>query len=494
MKNIPSSNLSLDRPLRGAIKIAVSILAILLWPIAAWTAEEQDPLPALANLKRIHRETSAKYSELIIKFGPRDGRTLVAAKRIQDLNGRIAHYNRLLREQAIAEQDLEEHKPSNPPAPESPEFQISAGADGDGEPAGVAGDDLADSSPGVPRDVFPLDPPEGDAQLSEPARGVLVSDVSNLPIPQDDFGLVLSWTGNLSLSQAPNGKPAGISLAHGQIVKVIGRTGDWVRISTGPGVDGWVPAGAVSRQAAIPLPPPLPEIAPPPPPAVASTPKPAVVPPSPVKTTVAPPAVKPTVTVTKPKPVVDEIAENLDSALVSGNGKVSSTPGSIKGARFESNSPGKVVVAVPQRTQFAPENGVYKSSWCGPTSLGMIFEYYGIRRTTADIAKNTYNFKERNGTPSAKMAEEARKQGFSDSRVETGKTMGFLEETCRTGRPVIVNVDVSWKSGHYMVVVGVTADKVIVNDPGRTEVRREFDKAWFMSQWKGRDNRVVIIE
>ncbi len=155
---------------------------------------------------------------------------------------------------------------------------------------------------------------------------------------------------------------------------------------------------------------------------------------------------------------------------------------------------GKAYVEVPQRTQFDPVNGKYQSSWCGPTALGMIYEYYGRKESTWDIARRTYNFKARNGTNYQSMVNDAKKNGFPNTTVKFNAGFDYLEQNLKQGRPVIVGVEVAWRNGHYMVVVGIEGDKIIVNDPGRRVVRRTFSRSWFLTQWNGRSQRSIVLK
>ncbi len=156
--------------------------------------------------------------------------------------------------------------------------------------------------------------------------------------------------------------------------------------------------------------------------------------------------------------------------------------------------PLKVSLNVPQRTQFDPVNGKYQSSWCGPTSLAMLYEYYGRKEKTWDVAKRTYDFKRRQGTDAAKIVADAKAHGFPNTKLVTGVDFNFLEQKLKEGKPVMVGVEVAWQSGHYMVVVGLEGDKVIVNDPGRKGVRRTFSRSWFLRQWEGRWRRSIVLE
>jgi predicted double-glycine peptidase len=298
---------------------------------------------------------------------------------------------------------------------------------------------------------------------------------------------------DLVLVSEPGSSEASGSVSNGQILQILETQGDWVKICYAPGKTGWIKKDLLAAQSdagTIGVPPAAP-------PSILD---PAVTdnrPSSGTNTSVPDPndtvadntVADNTVAGTDTSKTDNQAKDNTDTGK-----KDTKDPIIEPDSNFEKYSSKEVIVKVPQRTQYDPANGEYQNSWCGPTSLAMIFEFYGIKKTTSQVAENTYNFAQRNGTPSNKLAREAQLAGFEASRVETGKDLDFLEKTCREGKPVIVNVDVAWKSGHYMVVVGMTDDKVIVNDPGRREVRRELDKEWFMTQWEGRSKRVIIIE
>lgn len=155
---------------------------------------------------------------------------------------------------------------------------------------------------------------------------------------------------------------------------------------------------------------------------------------------------------------------------------------------------GKVYVDVLQRTQFDPANGKYQNSWCGPTSLSMVYDYYGRKESTRDVANRIYDFKGRTGTYVGDIVKDAKSHGFPNTTLKNNVDFNYLEQNLKQGKPVIVGVEVAWKNGHYMVVVGMEGNKVIVNDPGRRAVRREFSKSWFLTQWNGRNRRSIVLK
>lgn len=152
----------------------------------------------------------------------------------------------------------------------------------------------------------------------------------------------------------------------------------------------------------------------------------------------------------------------------------------------------RIYVNVPKYTQFEKANGQYQNSWCGPTSLRMVYEYYGRTETTKSIAGRIYV--KGSGTSASSICSDAKKHGFPGTVLKESANIDYLKARIKEGKPVICNVDVNWKNGHHMVVVGFEGNKVIVNDPGRSVVRREFDVSWFVAQWKGRNCRCVVVQ
>lgn len=392
------------------------------------------------------------------------------------------------------------------PPPAAPDFITNLNSDDIVDTSKISTDNIADDTPlnnvvvtktdDIPADSIADSIGDSIDDIYEPDidANVTVSDVTANPSESGDFIMVVSPDEPLRLAADPNIAEAAGFVENGAILQILEQQGDWIKVCYAPGKTGWIEKDTLAAQTdadAVGTPP-------------AAAPS-ILIP----ETTTADTSATTTddtnsiATTDTTNSSADDSStdqnfsdDTADDIIVSDNksdGTNNDTSNTLESS-FETYSEKEVVVKVPQRTQYDPINGNYQGSWCGPTSLAMIFDYYGIHKTTAEVAENTYNFEERNGTPSNKLVTEAKENGFDNSRVETGKDLDFLENSCRAGKPVIVNVDVAWSSGHYMVVVGMTDDKIIVNDPGRQEVRREFDKEWFMTQWEGRSKRVIVIE
>lgn len=117
---------------------------------------------------------------------------------------------------------------------------------------------------------------------------------------------------------------------------------------------------------------------------------------------------------------------------------------------------------------------------CGPASLKMVFDYYGVSVPEAQIAKAAGATRKKGVTPKG-LVRAARKFGFRAVFKENG-TFFDIRRFIRQGIPVIVD----WFSedeGHYSVVVGIDAKNIILIDPelgGRRKMPlKKFLRVWF---------------
>lgn len=161
---------------------------------------------------------------------------------------------------------------------------------------------------------------------------------------------------------------------------------------------------------------------------------------------------------------------------------------------WEENTEGTVYVDCPQRSQLDPANGQYRNYWCGPTSLGMVYEYYGRKETTAQVADRIYDFAGNTGTYAGSIINDAKKNGFPNTEMKTGVDFNYMEQKLKEGKPIIVGVEVSYKYGHYMVVVGLSGNNVILNDPYHSGVRRVMSRSAFLTDWNGRSRRAIVLQ
>jgi hypothetical protein len=121
---------------------------------------------------------------------------------------------------------------------------------------------------------------------------------------------------------------------------------------------------------------------------------------------------------------------------------------------------GKIVKGVP----FYPQ----EEYQCGPASLAAVLNYWGVRVTPVDVAREIYSRSAR-GTLSIDMVLYAKEKGLNASWYTGGPY--DLRRVIDAGLPLIILVDRGFsvlQVNHFMVVVGYNGKGVIVNS-GRDE-------------------------
>ena len=129
-------------------------------------------------------------------------------------------------------------------------------------------------------------------------------------------------------------------------------------------------------------------------------------------------------------------------------------------------------------------------SMCGPASLKMVFDYYGIDKSEEEIAKLSGTTEDL-GTDDQGIKKAAKSLGL---KVEIKNESSFedIQDYLSKKIPVIVNWftrgridydDSQVSDGHYSVVVGLDDDFIYLQDPEigklRKVERNDFMKVWF---------------
>lgn len=125
---------------------------------------------------------------------------------------------------------------------------------------------------------------------------------------------------------------------------------------------------------------------------------------------------------------------------------------------------------------------------CFPACLKMILEFHKIRKSEKELrilCKTTPTF----GTIWEIVENEIKSLGFEfiwkkDMRFEE------LEKLVKSNIPIIVSLDIEVKEvhrGHVAVVVDVTENSVVINDPEKGECL-SMSKEQFLELWKTRKN------
>jgi predicted double-glycine peptidase len=119
-------------------------------------------------------------------------------------------------------------------------------------------------------------------------------------------------------------------------------------------------------------------------------------------------------------------------------------------------------------------------SFCGPASLHMVFDYYGIKATEKELAKKALTTSKL-GTTAKNMLGAARLYGFKTSLKDRAS---FQDIKTNLDKKIPVIVDwFSTDEGHYSVVVGLDKKNIYLQDPElghlRTMDRTTFFRVWF---------------
>lgn len=105
-------------------------------------------------------------------------------------------------------------------------------------------------------------------------------------------------------------------------------------------------------------------------------------------------------------------------------------------------------------------------NYCGPASLEMVLDYYGLNYTQKELAK-MIDMNVNEGVSPSDIIDLVKELGFNKSSIASCD-LGVLLYSVDKGYPVIVRTyDSNLEKAHYMVVVGYDINKelLIVNDP-----------------------------
>jgi predicted double-glycine peptidase len=127
---------------------------------------------------------------------------------------------------------------------------------------------------------------------------------------------------------------------------------------------------------------------------------------------------------------------------------------------------------------------------CGPASLKIVLNYYGVEKSEKELAKLAGTNKQW-GTSAKGLVKAARYLGFK-MIVKDNCTFRDIEKWLKKGIPPIVNwmtrgrmdySDVNVPAGHYSPVCGLDDKYVYLQDPElgkiRKLVREDFWQVWF---------------
>jgi predicted double-glycine peptidase len=150
------------------------------------------------------------------------------------------------------------------------------------------------------------------------------------------------------------------------------------------------------------------------------------------------------------------------------------------------------LVPVPLISQSAP--------WtCGPAALMAVLVYFGVFDDAESVLDQELGATPEEGTPVSSMVAVARRHGLG-AEARTDLTLEHLEAALARGAVVIVALQAwadgavtdwraHWEDGHYVVVVGVTGDRVYVMDPSVRTGYAYLPRGQFLDRWHDYDRQ-----
>ena len=121
-----------------------------------------------------------------------------------------------------------------------------------------------------------------------------------------------------------------------------------------------------------------------------------------------------------------------------------------------------------------------KSAFCGPASLKIVFDYYGVVKSQDEWARLS-GATVKDGVQNDGMVKAIKKVGFIPNIIKEA-SFGDLKKLVKQNRTFLV---IWWSGGggHYSPVVDITEKSIILADPGFGRYRRvglkNFDHLWF---------------
>lgn len=127
---------------------------------------------------------------------------------------------------------------------------------------------------------------------------------------------------------------------------------------------------------------------------------------------------------------------------------------------------------------------------CGPASMKIVLDYYGIKKSEQELARLT-GLVPGLGIDDKSIVKAFESLGFK-AEIKNESTFDDIEEWLKKGVPVIVNwftrgrhdyEDSEVADGHYSVVFGLDDEYIYLQDPetgSERKIKREdFMKVWF---------------
>ena len=156
-----------------------------------------------------------------------------------------------------------------------------------------------------------------------------------------------------------------------------------------------------------------------------------------------------------------------------------------------------------------PFQETLRGGYCGPASLKIVLDYYGIQKSEKEIAERCGRDSEL-GTNDISIKRVAKSYGFN-VEIKNKANFADIQEWLNKEVPVIVNWFTRGRKdynnsevpdGHYSVVVGLNNKNIYLQDPEigamRTIKKDDFLRVWFdfksdhITSWKDMIIRQLI--
>lgn len=132
---------------------------------------------------------------------------------------------------------------------------------------------------------------------------------------------------------------------------------------------------------------------------------------------------------------------------------------------------------------------------CGAASIAMVIDYWAMqagRSPDADVAtiQRALYSRDAHGIYASAMEKYLRQNGFG-TYVLSG-TWSDLQHHLEKGRPLIAAIKPTGeKALHYVVIAGIEADIVLLNDPARRKLLK-YARSDFEREWKATSNWMLL--
>lgn len=122
-----------------------------------------------------------------------------------------------------------------------------------------------------------------------------------------------------------------------------------------------------------------------------------------------------------------------------------------------------------------------RTGFCGPASLKMVLDYFGLKKSEKELAKLSGTTKAR-GVEAENLLKVAKKLGFKGFIKDFSEISDIKKYVLKKKIPVIVDW-FSGTDGHYSVVVDINKKNIYLQDPEIERVRtlnlKTFKRVWF---------------